>query len=304
VGHTESLNKRYGPVDALKNISISLYEGLNLFLGPNGSGKSTLIKIMSGLIKPSNGKIELMNLNPWQDRVKLMKKIGVALENHALPRWAKGIEVLRYYAKLEKLSELDLKDGLNLFDISSYVDRTIDGYSTGMYQRLVLTAALLGEPEMLILDEPTRGLDSISQQKLYEKLTDKVQSGCSVILSTHLLAEMPLKADHAYFFMNGEVKRWGSMEKIAEELGLIKLSFPTKDLNMARSLTKLRSIPEIREVSLKGDTMELLITSRGNVTDELEKLGITQITEEYDFVRIYSKALTQTPLNSQTQLAC
>lgn len=300
VGHTESLNKRYGPVDALKNVTINLYEGLNLFLGPNGSGKSTLIKIMSGLIKPSNGKIELMNLNPWQDRVKLMQKVGVQLENHALPKWAKGIEVLRYYAKLEKLSETDVKDGLNLFDISSYVDRTIDGYSTGMYQRLVLTAALLGEPEMLILDEPTRGLDSVSQQKLYEKLMDKVQSGCSVILSTHLLAEMPLKADHAYFFMNGEVKRWGSMEKIAEELGLIKLSFPTKDLNMARTLTKLRSIPEVKEVSLKGDTMELLITSRGNVTDELEKLGITQVTEEYDFVRIYNKALTQTPLNSQT----
>jgi ABC-type multidrug transport system ATPase subunit len=298
VGHTESLNKRYGPVDALKNLTINLYEGLNLFLGPNGSGKSTLIKIMSGLIKPSNGKIELMNLNPWQDRVKLMQKVGVSLENHALPKWAKGIEVLRYYAKLEKLSEIDLKDGLNLFDINSFVDRTIDGYSTGMYQRLVLTAALLGEPEMLILDEPTRGLDSISQQKLYEKLTDKVKSGCSLILSTHLLAEMPLKADHAYFFMNGEVKRWGSMEKIAEELGLIKLSFPTKDLNMARTLTKLRSIPEVREVSLKGDTMELLITSRGKVTDELEKLGITQVTEEYDFVRIYSKALTQTPLNS------
>jgi ABC-type multidrug transport system ATPase subunit len=295
VGHTESLTKSYGPVDAIKNVTINLYEGLNLFLGPNGSGKSTLIKIMSGLIRPSDGKIELMNLNPWQDRVKLMQKVGVQLENHALPKWAKGIEVLRYYAKLEKLSETDVKDGLNLFDISSFVDRTIDGYSTGMYQRLVLTATLLGEPEMLILDEPTRGLDSISQQKLYEKLTDKVQAGCTVILSTHLLAEMPLKADHAYFFMNGEVKKWGSMEKIAEELGLIKLSFTIKDQSMARMLTKLRSIPEVREVSLKGDTMELLITSRGKVTDELEKLGITQVTEEYDFVRIYSKALTQTP---------
>jgi ABC-type multidrug transport system ATPase subunit len=293
VGHTESLSKSYGSVDALKNVTINLYEGLNLFLGPNGSGKSTLIKIMSGLIKPSDGKIELMNLNPWQDRVKLMQKVGVQLENHALPKWAKGIEVLRYYAKLEKLSETDVKDGLNLFDISSYVDRTIDGYSTGMYQRLVLTATLMGEPEMLILDEPTRGLDSVSQQKLHQKITEKVEAGCTVILSTHLLAEMPLKADHAYFFMNGEVIKWGSIEKIAEELGQIKLSFTVKDPNMARTLTKLRSIPEITEVSIKGDNLEILATNRKKVTDELQKLGITQITEKHELTRIYSEAMSQ-----------
>ena len=293
VGHTESLTKSYGPVDALKDVTNNLYEGLNLFLGPNGSGKSTLIKIMSGLIKPSDGKIELMNLNPWQDRVKLMQKVGVQLENHALPKWAKGIEVLRYYAKLEKLSETVVKDGLNLFDISSYVDRTIDGYSTGMYQRLVLTATLMGEPEMLILDEPTRGLDTVSQQKLHQKITEKVEAGCTVILSTHLLAEMPLKADHAYFFMNGEVIKWGSIEKIAEELGQIKLSFTVKDPNMARTLTKLRSIPEITEVSIKGDNLEILATNRKKVTDELQKLGITQITEKHELTRIYSEAMSQ-----------
>jgi len=293
VGHTESLSKSYGPVDALKSVTINLYEGLNLFLGPNGSGKSTLIKIMSGLIKPSDGKIELMNLNPWQDRVKLMQKVGVQLENHALPKWAKGIEVLRYYAKLEKLSETDVKDGLNLFDISSFVDRTIDGYSTGMYQRLVLTATLLGEPEMLILDEPTRGLDSVSQQKLHQKITEKVEAGCTVILSTHLLAEMPLKADHAYFFMNGEVIKWGSIEKIAEELGQVKLSFTVKDPNMARTLTKLRSMPEITEVSIKGDNLEILATNRKKVADELQKLGITQITEKHELTKIYSEAMSQ-----------
>lgn len=293
IGHAESLNKRYGSVDALKNVTINLYEGLNLFLGPNGSGKSTLIKIMSGLIKPTNGKVELMGLNPWQDRVILMQKVGVQLENHALPKWAKGIEVLRYYAKLEKLSETDVKDGLNLFDISSYIDRTIDGYSTGMYQRLVLTAALLGEPEMLILDEPTRGLDSVSQQKLYEKLTDKVKSGCSVILSTHLLAEMPLKADHAYFFMNGEVIKWGSMEKIAEELGLVKLTFPIKEPDITGILSKLRSMPEVTEVSLKGDSLEVLTTNPKNTKYELIKIGITEITEKHELARIYSEAMSK-----------
>jgi len=293
IGHAESLNKRYGSVDALKNVTINLYEGLNLFLGPNGSGKSTLIKIMSGLIKPTNGKVELMGLNPWQDRVILMQKVGVQLENHALPKWAKGIEVLRYYAKLEKLSETDVKDGLNLFDISSYIDRTIDGYSTGMYQRLVLTAALLGEPEMLILDEPTRGLDSVSQQKLYEKLTDKVKSGCSVILSTHLLAEMPLKADHAYFFMNGEVIKWGSMEKIAEELGLVKLTFPIKEPDITGTLSKLRSMPEVTEVSLKGDSLEVLTTNPKNTKYELIKIGITEITEKHELARIYSEAMSK-----------
>ena len=293
VGHSENLNKSYGPVDALKNVTINLYEGLNLFLGPNGSGKSTLIKIMSGLIKPSSGKVELMDLNPWQDRVKLMQKVGVQLENHALPKWAKGIEILRYYAKLEKLPETDIKNSLNMFDISSYVDRTIDGYSTGMYQKLVLTATLLGEPEMLILDEPTRGLDSVSQQKLYQIITEKVETGCTVILSTHLLAEMPLKADYAYFFMNGEVIKWGNMEKIAEELGLVKLTFPIKDLNMARTLTKLRSIPEVTEVSLKGDNLEVLTTNPKKTTDELEKIGITEITEKHELARIYSEAMSK-----------
>ena len=294
IGHAESLSKRYGAVEALRKTSFKIYKGLNLFLGPNGSGKSTCIKILSGLIRPTSGKIELMGLNPWQNRVKLMKKVGVALENHALPRWARGIDILRYYAKLSNLSESDIDKSLKLFDISSFVHRTIDGYSAGMYQRLVLTAAFLGKPELLILDEPTRALDTVSQQKLYDKITEKTQSGCSVILSTHFLAELTLKADYAYFFMNGEVKRWGNMEKIAEELGLVKLAFTTKGLNIAHTLTRLRSIPEVSEVSLKGDTMELLVANRRKVTNELEKLGITQVKEEHDFVRIYSEALSRT----------
>ena len=162
-----------------------------------------------------------------------------------------------------------------------------------MYQKLVLTATLLGEPEMLILDEPTRGLDSVSQQKLYQIITEKVETGCTVILSTHLLAEMPLKADYAYFFMNGEVIKWGNMEKIAEELGLVKLTFPIKDLNMARTLTKLRSIPEVTEVSLKGDNLEVLTTNPKKTTDELEKIGITEITEKHELARIYSEAMSK-----------
>jgi len=222
-----------------------------------------------------------------------MQKVGVQLESHALPKWAKGIEVLRFYAKLEKLSETDVKNSLGLFDIGGYVDRTIDGYSTGMYQRLVLTATLMGEPEMLILDEPTRGLDSTSQQKLHQKITEKVESGCTVVLSTHLLAEMPLKADYAYFFMNGEVIKWGSMEKIAEELGQIKLSFPLKDKNVERTLTKLRMVPEITELSIKGDNLVILATDRKKVAEELHKLGITEITEEHELARIYSEAMTK-----------
>jgi len=293
LGRVEKLWKKYGLTVALRDISFSLNTGLSLFLGPNGSGKSTCIKILSGLVKPSNGKVELLGLNPWVDRVRLMKRVGVALENHALPRWARGIDVLKYYARLQGLTDADVEKSLKLFDIGEYAHRTVDGYSAGMRQKLVLTIALLGEPELVVLDEPTNALDSAGKQRLFELVTEKVRDGCSVILSTHFFAEMPLKADYAYFFQGGEASKWGSLEKISEELGLVRIVFNLKDLDLAKTLNTLRSTPEIREVAIRGEVVEVLTGNRIKAMETLENLGVKEASQTYDYLRIYREAFKQ-----------
>ncbi|MEM3029598.1 MAG: ABC transporter ATP-binding protein [Thermoproteota archaeon] len=290
LGCVEKLWKKYGLTVALRDVSFPLHSGLSLFLGPNGSGKSTCIKILSGLVKPSGGKVELLGLNPWNNRVTLMEKVGVALENHALPRWARGIDVLKHYARLQSLSEKDVEKSLKLFNIGGYAHRTVDGYSAGMRQKLVLTIAFLGEPELLILDEPTSDLDSAGKQRFFQLVDEKVRNGCSIILSTHFFAEMPLKADYAYFFQGGEVSKHGSLENISEELGLMKLVFKLENLDLAKTLSRLRSTPEIREVAIRGETVEVLTGNRSKTMEALKNLGVSQISQAYDYLRIYREA--------------
>jgi ABC-2 type transport system ATP-binding protein len=293
LGRVEKLWKKYGSTVALRDVSFPLNSGLSLFLGPNGSGKSTCIKILSGLVKPSSGSVELLGLNPWNNRVRLLEKVGVALENHALPRWTRGIDILKHYAGLQGLSEKDVEKSLRLFDIGEYTHRIVDGYSAGMRQKLVLTIAFLGEPELLVLDEPTSDLDSAGKQRFFQLVNEKVRNGCSVILSTHFFAEMPLKADYAYFFQGGEVSKWGSLENISEELGLMKLVFKLENLDLARTLTRLRTTPEIREVAIKGEVVEVLTEDRDKAMEALESMGVSEISQAYDYLRIYHEAFKQ-----------
>ncbi len=192
----EHISKKYRDVQALNDINIQVDSGKIICLvGPNGSGKSTLIKIILGLTRPTSGVLKFDNANTT---------IGYLNELNALPNGYKGNDVLR---KLEFLLGLDQSDSItelvDMFDIKAFISKKIKGYSKGMQKKIGFLVAFTGDPDLVILDEPFEGIDTIDRDKLTFFLKNYVSKGKTVILSTHILYELDSLCNSAHFLKKG-----------------------------------------------------------------------------------------------------
>lgn len=194
----EHVTKNYRDVLALDDVTIQIDKGkIVCLVGPNGSGKSTLIKIILGLSRATKGRVTFENGNPT---------VGYLTELNALPNGYKGTDILN---KLETLigvdrsqSVIDLKQ---LFGIDEFISKKIKGYSKGMQKKIGLLVAFSGDPDLVILDEPFEGIDTIDRDKLSEFLQNYVASGKTVILSTHILYELDSLCEEAHFLKKGKL---------------------------------------------------------------------------------------------------
>ena len=124
-------------------------------------------------------------------------------------------------------------------------------------------------------------------------IKDKVKYGDSVILSTHFLVGLSLRADYGYFFQNGEILEWGSLEKLTEKLSMVRIKFKPKESDLMSTVAELKAMLEIREVSIRGDLIEVLSNNRDKVIEIIKELGATDIVETYDYLRIYEEILVR-----------
>ncbi len=241
--HTENLTKIYrGSVGkdrilALNNLSIQIEQG-EIFglLGPNGSGKTTFIKIILGLIKQSKGKISILGKGPRDTHNKNF--IGYLPETPNFYEFMNPVELLDFYAslfnisakdKLEKIDEL-----LDLVGISKYKSLKIRNFSKGMVQRVGLAASLINNPKLLILDEPTVGLDPIGSleiQNLLRKLRDK---GMTIFLSSHLLSEVQESCDRVAILYKGELIKIGKLDDLLKRKDQVQFTLKG-DSNIIKS---------------------------------------------------------------------
>ena len=205
---TRGLCKQYGQAMRVKQLNLSVPEGAVYgFLGPNGAGKSTTLKMVLGLAKPTAGEITVFGkpVNS-RNRIAILKQVGSLIESPSYYGHLTGEENLRIVQTLRGAPEKDIKEVLFIVRLDGQKGKQVAHYSLGMKQRLGLAAALLGFPKLLILDEPTNGLDPAGIQEMRELICSLPgQFGMTVLVSSHLLSEIDQMADHVGIIREGEL---------------------------------------------------------------------------------------------------
>lgn len=204
------LTKRYGKTLAVDDVTFSIQSAQIFgFLGPNGSGKTTTIGMIFDVINPTDGKISVFGRSNCEALAR--RRLGGTLEQPNLYPYLTGHDNLRIVATIKGLDKKCIEPALKAVDLLDAANRVVSGYSLGMKQRLGLAAAMLGDPELLIFDEPTNGLDPDGMREIRELIMSLSRSGRTILLSTHLLDEVEKICTHVAILNHGRLQRTGKV---------------------------------------------------------------------------------------------
>lgn len=227
---TQNLTKSYGSFQAVSNLNLNIRKGrVYGFLGPNGAGKSTTMKMLLGLTKPSSGSFQIDGKTYPSGRVPILKEIGSFIEAPSFYGNLTGEENLQILQKILGLPQSCVYEALELVGLMPYRGRLAKKYSLGMKQRLGLAGALMGRPPILILDEPTNGLDPVGIHEIRSLIRSLPQKyDCTVLVSSHLLSEVELMADDIGILNHGRLLFEGTMEQLRQKAQ--REDYPTDNL--------------------------------------------------------------------------
>jgi ABC-2 type transport system ATP-binding protein len=210
----ESLTKRFGEVLAVDDLSFELERGtITGFLGPNGAGKTTTLRMVVGLVAPTSGRALVFG-RPYPELAQPSRRVGAALEAAEFHPGRSGRDHLRMLADAVDLPRSRVEDVLRLVELEGAARRRVKTYSLGMRQRLGLAAALLGDPELLILDEPANGLDPAGVRWLRDFLREFAAGQRTVLISSHVLAEVAQTVDDVIIINHGKLVAEASLEEL------------------------------------------------------------------------------------------
>lgn len=260
---THDLTKKYK-----KHISV---DGLNLriergqiygFLGPNGAGKTTTIRMLLGLIKPTKGTIEIFGQSLKNNRLQILQQIGSLVESPTYYGNLTGRENLEAVRRLRDLPEKRVNEVLEIVRLTKAANRLTKEYSLGMKQRLGIAAAMLSNPDLLILDEPTNGLDPSGIQEIRELIKELPGAGMSVLVSSHLLSEIDQMATQVGIINNGKMIFQDSIERLRQkQKPLLKIG--VSDVMKANAILKEQGL----KADLQNDYLWLSQTEPAFVSD-------------------------------------
>lgn len=250
------VRKTYSPhIQALRGVNIQVGRG-DIFglLGPNGAGKTTLVKIMMTVVRPSAAMGTILG-RPIGHRGKLAR-IGYLPENHRFPSYLTGRQLLNYYAALARVPRARRRENaerwLDFFTLGRWADTRIEKYSKGMLQRLGLAQALMNDPELLVLDEPTDGLDPVGRREVRELLLHLKREGTTIFLNSHLLSELELVCDRVSILVNGLVARQGTLRELTEHTTEYHITIGGDLQSVSTPLAAMGATIQGRLVVLKG----------------------------------------------------
>jgi len=210
----ERLTKRFGSTLAVDNLSFSVAPGtITGFLGPNGAGKSTTLRSILGLVHPNAGTTAVLG-KPYRELERPLERVGAVLETFDAHPGRSGRNHLRVLAAAAGLPRSRVDEVLALVELTGTARRRVKGYSLGMRQRLGLAAALLGDPEVLVLDEPANGLDPQGIRWLRDLLRSFARDGRTVLVSSHVLAEVAQTVDEVVIIHRGRLVRHATMAEV------------------------------------------------------------------------------------------
>ena len=265
------LSKAYGAVTALSNLDLSVPEGcLYGLLGPNGAGKTTTLRILATLLAPDRGSVQVDGVDALKHPREVRRLLGYVAQEVAIDKILSGRELLQLQGDLYHLNRADrdyrIDDLIDRLGMEPWIDRRCGTYSGGMRRRLDLAAGLLHRPRLLVLDEPTVGLDIESRSAIWQLLNQLVEAGTSVLLSSHYLEEIEALADRMAIIDAGAVIAEGTPTDLKQRLGGDRVTLRVREFSDAKEAALVRSVLEpvegVRQVVInraQGFSLNLVI---------------------------------------------
>jgi ABC-type multidrug transport system ATPase subunit len=268
----EGLSKNYGPIQALKQVSFEVPMG-SVFgiLGPNGSGKTTLLGIIMDILRPTAGTFQLFDEKPGSDH---RRRIGTLLETPNFYHYLSAVQNLRITAAIKHKDPGDIPRVLDIVDLTDRKDSKFSTYSLGMKQRLAVAACLLGDPEVLVFDEPTNGLDPVGIAETRELIRKLNTEGKTIIMASHLLDEVEKVCTHVAILQKGTLIANGHVDEILVSEDIIEIAAG----DMPRLLALSRQLRGVMAIKEHNRHIELIYpagtASPELVNEEIAKQGI------------------------------
>jgi ABC-2 type transport system ATP-binding protein len=295
VVRADSLTKRYGSLTAVDDLSFALEPGtITGFLGPNGAGKTTTLRMLLGLARPTQGRALIFE-RPYAEIEQPALRIGAVLEATDFHPGRSGRNHLRTLSAAAGLPDSRVDEVLHTVELSSAANRRVKGYSLGMRQRLGLATALLGDPEVLVLDEPANGLDPAGIRWLRDLLRSLAAEGRTILVSSHVLSEVAQTADHVVIIHRGRLIQQAAMaDVLAGASGSTRVRTPDAERLRALLAADSVAVSEAEDgallASVPPERIGELAAANGIV---LHELSVEQATLEEVFLELTGGETTQ-----------
>jgi ABC-2 type transport system ATP-binding protein len=245
------VSKWYGDLVAVSDLSLSIGPGVTALLGPNGSGKSTTLKMVAGLIGPSAGSIRVLNASPRGD-VETYRSFGLVSDVEHIYPYLRGREFVRLNAVLQGMPDPDAatQRAINLVEMDYAADRKLGGYSKGMRQRIKLAAAMVHDPQVLLMDEPLNGTDPAQRAQMIQLIRDLGSQGKTLLISSHVLVEVERFAENILVIINGKLAAAGNFRTIRERIDNRPHMIRIRSTEPRRLGAALLQVPAIRSIAI------------------------------------------------------
>ena len=261
----EDVSKFYGEILGVNRVNLSIPPGVTSLVGPNGSGKTTLMNLMTGLVRPTRGRIHVLGYDPSEPE-KLFKVLGYSTQFDSFPKGLTGFQFVYSYLRLAgsdaQTAEQLAWRAIERVNLVEAAGRNVGGYSKGMRQRIRLAQALCHNPRVLVLDEPMNGLDPLARAEMIALFRAAAADGCYVIISSHILHEVDALSDQVILLSNGYVVAEGPIHSVRSEIH----EHPAQILircNRPRDLaSKVMESEHTTEVRIHNDERGLLIKTK------------------------------------------
>ncbi|MCL1977207.1 MAG: ABC transporter ATP-binding protein [Candidatus Bathyarchaeota archaeon] len=281
---TDNLTKTYGSLTAVNNLNLKVQKSsIHGFLGPNGAGKTTTLKMLMGLLKPSKGSAKVLGQEVRVDDANSRIKIGYMPELPKFPKHLKGIELLDIYGRMYDMTNQQRAEQIpkliNLVGLKGREKEYVGKYSKGMQQRIGIAQALLNDPELIILDEPSIGLDPVGMIEVRELVKEISKDGRTVFLSSHLLFEVEQICDHITIINKGSAVASDTVQAVSSMFTGPTLIYLEVTNLTAKVISAVEKLPFVTKVYREENKLTVQVTSQNTadvqirVSKEITNMG-------------------------------
>jgi len=219
-----NLHKSFGKIKAVCGISFKVHDGeITGLLGPNGAGKTTTLRMLYSLLPPDEGEIRIDGMDPTRDAMAIKRTLGVVPDSRGLYTRLTARENIRYFGQLHEMPEQKIQsrieDLVQTLDMGDFIDRRTEGFSQGQRVKVAIARAMIHEPQTVLMDEPSNGLDVMSTRALRKYILALKENGHSVVLSTHIMQEVAALCDRIIIIARGKIAADGTAAQLLEKSG-------------------------------------------------------------------------------------